>query len=120
MNLYALVCANIIYSLVVCILNQISVRKHLKYKQEMMKTFVKPLVSAVVMGAVAFGVYHGLYLILPVSRIVLLIAIGLGACVYFVMILFIGGVNEQELRAFPKGAMLVHVAQKLHLLKQTR
>ncbi len=120
LNLYALVCANIIYSLVVCILNQISVRKHLKYKQEMMKTFVKPLVSAVVMGAVAFGVYHGLYLILPVSRIVLLIAIGLGACVYFVMILFIGGVNEQELRAFPKGAMLVHVAQKLHLLKQTR
>ena len=50
----------------------------------------------------------------------LLIAIGLGPCVYFVMILFIGGVNEQELRAFPKGAMLVHVAQKLHLLKQTR
>ncbi len=120
LNLYALVCANIVYSLVVCVLNHISVRKHLKYKQEMMKTFIKPLVSAVVMGAVAFGVYHGLYLVLPVSRIVLLIAIGLGACVYFVMILFIGGVNEQELRAFPKGAMLVHVAQKLHLLKQTR
>ena len=93
------------------------VRKHLKYKQEMMKTFVKPLVSAVVMGAVTFGVYHGLYLLLPVSRIVLLIAIGLGACVYFVMILFIGGVNEQELRAFPKGAMLVHVAKKMRLLK---
>ena len=117
LNLYALVCANILYSLVVCILNQISVRRHLKYKQEIMKTFIKPLVSAVVMGAVAFGVYHGLYLLLPVSRIVLLIAIGLGACVYFVMILFIGGVNEQELRAFPKGAMLVHVAKKMHLLK---
>ena len=117
LNLYALVCANIVYSLVVCVLNHISVRKHLKYKQEMMKTFIKPLVSAVVMGAVAFGVYHGLYLVLPVSRIVLLIAIGLGACVYFVMILFIGGVNEQELRAFPKGAMLVHAAKKMRLLK---
>ena len=53
LNLYALVCANIIYSLVVCILNQISVRKHLKYKQEMMKTFVKPLVSAVVPWSVS-------------------------------------------------------------------
>lgn len=117
LNLYALVCANIIYSLVVCILNQFSVRKHLKYRQEIMKTFIKPLVSAVVMGAVAFGVYHGLYLMLPVSRIVLLIAIGLGAVVYFVMILFIGGVNEKELRAFPKGSMLVHVAKKMRLLK---
>lgn len=117
LNLYALVCANIIYSLVVCILNQISVRKHLKFRQEIMKSFIKPLVSSIVMGAVAFGVYHGLYLILPVSRVVLLVAIGLGIIVYFVMILFIGAVNEQELRSFPKGAMLVHVAKKMHLLK---
>lgn len=117
LNLYALVCANIIYSLVVCILNQISVRKHLKFRQEIMKSFIKPLVSSIVMGAVAFGVYHGLYLIFPVSRVVLLVAIGLGIIVYFVMILFIGAVNEQELRSFPKGAMLVHVAKKMHLLK---
>ena len=117
LNLYALVCANVIYSLVMCILNQISVRKHLGYKQEIMKTFIKPLIASLVMGAVAFGIYYGLYMLVPVSRIVLLIAIGIGAAVYFVVILLIGGVNEQELKAFPKGAMMVHIAKKLHLLK---
>ena len=116
-NLYALVCANVIYSLVMCIFNQISVRKHLGYKQEVIKTFIKPLIASLVMGAVAFGVYHGLYMLIPVSRIVLLIAIGIGAGVYFVMILLIGGVNEQELKAFPKGDMMVRVAKKLHLLR---
>ena len=116
-NLYALVCANVIYSLVMCILNQISVRKHLGYKQEVVKTFVKPLIASLVMGAVAFGVYQGLYMLVPVSRVALLIAIGIGASVYFVVILLIGGVNEQELMAFPKGAMMVHIAKKLHLLK---
>ena len=116
-NLYALVCANIIYSLVMCILNQISVRKHLRYKQEIVKTFIKPMLASFVMGAVAFGVYYGLYMFVPVSRIVLLVAIGVGAIVYFVVILLIGGVNEQELRAFPKGAMMVHFAKKLHLLR---
>ena len=116
-NLYALVCANVIYSLVMCIFNQISVRKHLGYKQEVIKTFIKPLIASLVMGAVAFGVYHGLYMLIPVSRIVLLIAIGIGAGVYFVMILLIGGVNEQELKAFPKGGMMVRVAKKLHLLR---
>ncbi|MCH5260749.1 MAG: polysaccharide biosynthesis protein [Lachnospiraceae bacterium] len=115
-NLYALVCANVIYSLAMCILNQISVRKHLGYKQEVVKTFVKPLIASLVMGAVAFGVYHGLYMLVPISRVALLVAIGLGAAVYFVVILLIGGVNEQELRAFPKGAMMVHIAKKLHLL----
>ena len=116
-NLYALVCANVIYSLVMCILNQISVRKHLGYKQEIMKTFVKPLLASLVMGAVAYGVYYGLYMLVPVSRIVLLVAIGIGAAVYFVVILLIGGVNEEELRAFPKGAMMVHIAKKMHLLR---
>ena len=116
-NLYALVCANVIYSLVMCILNQISVRKHLGYKQEIVKTFVKPLLASLVMGAVAFGVYQGLYMLVPVSRVALLVAIGFGASVYFVVILLIGGVNEQELLAFPKGAMMVHFAKKLHLLK---
>ena len=116
-NLYALVCANVIYSLVMCILNQISVRKYLGYKQEIMRTFIKPMVASLIMGAAAFGVYHGLYMLVPVSRIVLLIAIGIGATVYFVVILLIGGVNEQELKAFPKGAILVHFAKKMHLLR---
>lgn len=117
LNLYALACANIIYSFVMCVLNQISVRKHLKYRQEIVRTFILPFVSSLIMGAVAYGVYYGLYMILPVSRIVLLIAIGIGAMVYFAMILLTGGVTEKELKAFPKGTMLVHFAKKLHLLR---
>ena len=117
LNLYALACANIIYSFVMCVLNQISVRKHLKYRQEVVRTFILPFVSSLVMGVVAYGVYYGLYMVLPVSRIVLLIAIGIGAMVYFAMILLTGGVTEKELKAFPKGAMLVHFAKKLRLLK---
>ena len=80
--------------------------------------FLKPLFSAMLMGAVAFGVYHGLMLLIPVSRVVLLVAIGVGACVYFAILLLIGGVSEEELAAFPKGMLLVHLAHKLHLLPE--
>lgn len=117
LNLYALVGANIIYSLVMCILNQISVRKHLGYKQELVKTFVIPFISSLLMGAAAYGVYYGLYRVLPVSRVALVVAIGIGAMIYFALILLLGGVNERELRSFPKGAMLVHIAKKVHLLR---
>lgn len=120
MDLYALVGANILYSLVMCLLNQWSVRKHLGYAMDGMKIFVKPGFAALIMGAVAYGVYHGLYLILPVSRIVLLIAMGIGACVYFVVLLLTGGVSEAELKAFPKGTMLVSVAKRLHLLREEK
>ncbi len=118
LNLYALACANIIYSLVMCILNQLSVRKHLKYKQEVVRTFIIPFIASLVMGAAAYAIYHGLYMLLPISRVALLVAIGIGALIYFAMILLMGGITEKELKTFPKGTMLVHFAKKLHLLKQ--
>ncbi len=116
LDLYALACANIIYSLVMCLLNQWSVKKHLEYRLDVVKIFLKPLLSASIMGATAFGVYHGLMLLVPVSRVVLLVAIGVGACVYFAILLLIGGVSEEELLAFPKGTLLVRLAHKMHLL----
>ena len=116
MDLYALAAANVIYSLVVCILNQISVRKHLEYRMDVVKLFLKPLFAAAVMGAAVYGIYHGLILLIPVSRVVLLVAIGVGVCVYGAVLLLIGGVSEEELASFPKGTMLVHITKKLHLL----
>ena len=97
-------------------LNQLSVRKHLEYRMDVVKFFVKPAFAAAVMGAAAFGIYHGLMLLLPLSRVVLLIAIGVAVCVYAAVLLMIGGVEEEELLAFPKGRMLVAIAKKLHLL----
>ncbi len=116
LGLYALVAANVIYSLLMCILNQLSVRKNLEYRIDVVKLFLKPLFAAVIMGAVAYGVYHGLILLIPVSRVVLLAAIGIGVCVYGAVLLLIGGVSREELQAFPRGYTLVHIAEKLHLL----
>lgn len=116
LELYALAAANAVYSLVMCILNHLSVRKHLEYRMDVVKLFLKPLFAALIMGAVVFGVYHGLMLLIPVSRAVLLFAIGIGICVYGVILLLIGGVTEDELWNFPKGAFLVQTAKRLHLL----
>ncbi len=116
LDLYALAAANAIYSLVMCILNQLSVRKHLEYRMDVVKLFLKPLFAAAVMGAVVYGVYHGLILLIPISRVVLLVAIGMGICIYGAVLLLIGGVTREELAAFPKGLMLVHIAEKLRLL----
>lgn len=116
LELYALAAANAIYSFVMCVLNQLSVRKHLAYRMDVVKLFLKPLFSAAVMGAAVYGVYHGLFRLIPVSRVVLIIAIGVGVCVYSAVLLFVGGVSEEELSAFPKGAVLVRIGKKLHLL----
>lgn len=99
-------------------------RKYLKYKQEVDKTFVRPLVAAVIMGTVAFGVYEGssylLEMVLVSDYFINLIALGaavaIGALLYFVIIIRIKAVKEKELQNLPKGRTLVKIARKLHLL----
>lgn len=120
LNLYSLACANIVYSLFMCVLNHIAVRRYLDYRENVMQTFIKPGLAAIGMGIVALGVFQGVNFIIKISQISLLIAIGVGVAVYFVLILRLGAVNEAQLRAFPKGTMLVRIAHKLHLLREEK
>ena len=117
LDLYALAGANIAYSLLMCLLNQVSVIKYLGYREDIMKTYLKPMFASIFMGAVAFGVYQGVFRLIKVNRISVVVAIGVAALVYFVLIIKLGVVNEDELKSFPKGAFLVHFAKKFHLLK---
>ena len=124
-NLYALVIAAIVYSLSMCVMNQLAVRKYLKYKQEMFRTFWLPLVSAAIMGAVAWLVYQGVSLLAGFalaegSYLRNLIAAGaailVAVVVYAFCVIHFKAVTREELQTMPKGAAIVRVAQKLHLL----
>ncbi len=116
-NLYALSIAMIVYSFLMCVLNQIAVRRTLKYKQEMMKTFIKPFLASVLMGLAGYGVYTGVYYLLPVNAAALAAAILAAGVVYFVTVMALGGVEEEDLRRLPKGYLLVAFGRKLYLLR---
>lgn len=117
LDLYSIAIANIVYSGVMCILNQISVRKAAGYKQEILHTFLVPTLASVFMGGFAWAVYEGLLLLTKSPKIAVIPAIVLGAAVYFALLILFRGVTERELRGFPKGYLLVKVAKKCRLLK---
>ena len=116
-GLYALAAANIAYSFIMCLLNHASVKKYLGYREDIAKTYLLPGLASVWMGAVAYGVYTGVYYLIGLNRISVVLALGAAMFVYFVLIIRMGAVNAAELKAFPKGAMLVHIAKKMRLLK---
>lgn len=116
-NLYALSAAMIVYSFLMCILNQIAVRRTLKYKQEMTKTFLKPFMAAILMGITAYGVYEGVYFIVPVNVAALAAAILAAGIVYFASVMALGGVEEEDLKRLPKGYLLVSFGKKCYLLR---
>ena len=124
-NLYALVIAAIVYSFSMCVMNQIAVRKYLKYKQEMFRTFWLPFVSAAIMGAAAWLVYQGVsmlagFALAEGSYLRNLIAAGVAilvaVIVYAFCVIRFKAMTKEELLAMPKGTAIVRAAQKLHLL----
>lgn len=119
-GIYAVVISNILFAVLVCVLNAGAIRRYLNYRQEYRKTFVLPMIASLIMGIVAAGVSKGLAAVLPEGRVWLALqvmgAVGAAVGVYGVALLKLGAVNEEELYAMPKGRKLVRVAKRLRLL----
>lgn len=116
LGLFTLVIATDVYSLSMCILNSYSVRKELGYRQEVIHTWCIPFWASVIMGAVALGTYYGLYQLIPANVICLGAALVLAVMIYFILMVKMGGISEKDLRALPKGTLIIRVARKCRLL----
>lgn len=116
LDLYALLISTGTYSLLMCILNAMSVKKHLGFRHDFIKVFIYPSISAIIMGIAVWAVYYGIYVSTRSNVLGLSVSVPLGALIYFIALLKLGGVAEEELRSFPKGGILIRIAKKLHLL----
>ncbi len=116
LDLYSIAIAVTLYSGIMCVLNQWAVRRAVGYRQEIMGTFVKPAFAALVMGIAAWLVYEGLYIWCGSMVIAVIPAMLVAVAVYFVTLILDKGVTEEELRAMPKGYLIVRAARKIKLL----
>ncbi len=117
LDLYGIAIAHITYSVVMTVLNYISMYNAVKYRQEIVRTFLIPFIAAGFMGVAARLVYQGLLDLTKSPRLSVIPAIGIGAILYFALIVLFRGVTESELRGFPKGHLLVRIAKKLRLMR---
>lgn len=116
MNIYAVVWANTFFSFLMCILNGMAIRKYLRYRQEIPRTFIVPCICAAVMGGVVYGVYWLLMKFLHMNALAVVVSIVLGIIVYGLLLLLLRGLREQELESFPMGNVIIRMAKKMHLM----
>lgn len=117
LNIYAVVIANTFFAFLMCILNAKAIQRYCGYRQEYVKTFLIPALCSGIMGVVAFVVYKGIYSLCKSNTIAFFIAFIIAVIVYAVTLLVFKGLTEEEILKFPKGALLVQIAKKMHLLK---
>ncbi|MCR5145670.1 MAG: polysaccharide biosynthesis protein [Lachnospiraceae bacterium] len=116
LNIYAVVIANNIYGLCVCILNDIAIKKYTNASQNIEKTYIIPIISSAVMGVCVFVLYKLCYSILQSNVVSTLFSVIIGVAVYLVLLLKMKGLTESELMHMPKGATIVRLCKKFHML----
>ena len=116
MGIYSMVFASILFALFMCILNAIAIHNTLGYRQEMVKTFLLPAISAAFMGAAAYGVYRGVTLVIHSNVLGTLLAVLVAVAVYGVLLIKLHCIEEDEMYSMPMGRKLTRICRKLHLM----
>ena len=120
MGIYGVLYANILFALLVCIFNAVSIARYVGYRQEITRTFLIPIVSSAVMGAAAYGVYRlcascfgsGL----AGNALSTAVSVLAAVLIYFVLLIKLKGITAEEMRRMPMGTRLLRAARVLHLL----
>lgn len=117
-KLFGLVAATILYSLLACIFNHISVSKYMSTKLDVKKIYLAPAVASIFMGIVAWGSYQIFYHLIHMNSVSVALAILLAFIFYAAAILAVGGYTKEEILAMPKGNLILKLAEKLHLVRE--
>lgn len=93
--------------------------KYIKMDIKFTKHILKPIFSAGVMGAIAFGVHHALLRILGNSKATI-IAIVVGAITYGVMIVLTKTLDKDDWYMIPYGTKIYKLLEKLKIYKEKK
>ena len=116
LNIYGVIYSNIFFAVIVCILNALSIKRFLSYRQEVFRTFVVPTLVSIIMAFGAYGVYS-LFHLFAGNTLSVMIAIAAGVVIYAVGLVAFHGITIEELSSMPKGNLLIKIFRKLGLLR---
>ncbi len=120
----ALCLVTILYSLVMCVLNNLVMKRYINVTYDLKKTYLLPGASALVMGVVAFGVHFLCSLLFGkfvgsdyfINLFSTTVSVAVAIPIYFVVLIKSGGASEEDIKRFPKGAGIVRILKRLRLL----
>ena len=117
LDIYAVMLANILFSVVCCILNVQSMKKYLHFKGEIRKTYMEPFLASAIMGVAAYAIYQAVFSVTKRPSIALLVAILLAVIVYLILYVVISHTKEEEMLQFPMGRYIVRILHKIRIYR---
>ena len=122
LSVYALVIVSILYSILIFLLNEFFLHRYLRVQDDVINMYVKPIAAALIMGSMAFSVYHLCAWILQkigmkreyfINLVAVIPALIVAVLVYFFILIRSGALTEGEILQLPKGQSMVRVLRRL-------
>ena len=98
-------------------LNFIALKKFADVKLDLKDIFLKPMISALVMGVFAWVSYKLIFLATSSNSLATLASILIAVVIYFVMVFKTEVLTEEEMKLIPKGDVIYDIARKMRLTK---
>ncbi len=112
LGIYALLVAMILYSAMVCVLNDRAMKKYLHYRNPWVTGYLQPIAASIPMGFVAWGLYHGLHFLCHSNFLSLIVSIVVAAVVYLIFYMLISKPSDEQLQRLPMGNTLVRFTRR--------
>ncbi len=117
LDVFSIAITSTVYSAIIAVLNQLAVRKHIGYRQEILRTFILPFAASAIMGGASYGVYRLILHFTGSMRISVIPAVIAAVPIYLISLVLVRAVTEEEILALPKGKIMVKIFKKIKLLK---
>ncbi len=114
LGIYGVVLANMVFALIICVLNQMSIRKYTHVALDLAHCYLYPSIAGGFMGASAYLIYSLVKLILPShlhdgrigATILTIPSICIAVFVYFAAMILMRAFSEEDLEHMPFGRHL--------------
>lgn len=116
-GIYAMLLANILFSVCMCVLNGVAIRQYLGYRNEFKDAYGKPLAAAAGMGIIAWMIYYSLFALTRRPFIGLLIAIPAAVVAYMILFVVVTKTSEEEMRKFPMGTKMIKFLRLIRIYR---
>ncbi|MDD4370039.1 MAG: polysaccharide biosynthesis protein [Anaerostipes sp.] len=116
-DLYAMGISTILYSMIMCILNQVALKKFLNKTLDIQNSILKLLFISCFMGLTVFSSYKGIYFLLKSNIISLAFSVLFGTLIYFALSIKQDLLDAKLLQSLPFGNSLISILKALHITK---
>lgn len=122
-NIYGAVISSIACQFTAFLISYIVMTKYISINITFGKYILKPLISGLIMGGAAIGIYKLLVFIIPASAfisnlIAAMAAIIIAAAVYFILVFALKILDKSEIELLPSGAKLYSALNRIGLYKE--